>query len=246
MSHRPLDILKKENKAADRHPHHRPHRRHRSSVSQTDQIDALDTIGGGYHHGGPYDATLMSRNLEEKYSPLAAVRDSNMEAIRATPKEFIQDSLQKHVPLQGTATIPNGGYDLSGNPMTYSEGADLMREADAPGGAYKRWDGIPYHPDDLKGKGEPSYTIERDAKKMKGKDGYLRPDGIEMMVPQRQRSYSNAAAESSSLRVPGGYEASDNSGINRSNTTGKKLSEGLKRRFGSMRRKKDLPTESVH
>jgi hypothetical protein len=84
----------------------------------------------------------MSRNLEEKYSPLAAVRDSNMEAIRATPKEFIQDSLQKHVPLQGTATIPNGGYDLSGNPMTYSEGADLMREADAPGGAYKRWDGI--------------------------------------------------------------------------------------------------------
>jgi hypothetical protein len=32
------------------------------------------------------------------------------------------------------------GYD--GRPMTYEEGADLMREPDAPGGAYKRWAGI--------------------------------------------------------------------------------------------------------
>lgn len=82
---------------------------------------------------------------------------------------------------------------------------------------------------------------------MKEREGLLRPEGIEMMAPQRQRSYSNGAAESSGLRVPGGYEASGGSGgVNRSNTTGKKLSEGLKRRFGSMRRKKDLPTESVH
>jgi hypothetical protein len=26
--------------------------------------------------------------------------------------------------------------------MRYEEGADLMREPDAPGGAYKRWEGI--------------------------------------------------------------------------------------------------------
>lgn len=143
MSHRPLDMIKRENKAADRHPHHRSsHRRHRSAASQTDTIDALDTIGGSYHHGGPYDATLASRNLDEKYSPLAAVRDSNMEALRATPREYIEDSLQKHVPLQGTATVPSGAYDFSGKLMHYSEGADLMREPDAPGGAYKRWDGV--------------------------------------------------------------------------------------------------------
>lgn len=140
-------MIKRETKVADRHPNHRSsHRRHRSAASQTDTIDALDTIGGSYHHGGPYDATLYSRNIHEKYSPLAAVRDSNMEAIRATPREFIQDSLQKHVPLQGTATVPNGGLDMSGKRMDYREGADLMREPDAPGGAYKRWDGIVGHP----------------------------------------------------------------------------------------------------
>jgi hypothetical protein len=136
-------MIKQENQNAGRHPHHRSsHRRQRSAASQTDIIDALDTVGGTYHHGGPYDATLASRNVDEKYSPLAAVRDSNMEAIKATPREYIQDCLTKHVPLQGTATIPNGAYDMSGNRMLYAEGADLMREPDAPGGAYKRWDGV--------------------------------------------------------------------------------------------------------
>lgn len=137
MSHRPLDILKKEARAADRAPHLR-----RKHMPVTDTIDALDTIGGTYHHGGPYDATLASRNRNKKYSPVAAVQDSNMEAIRATPREYIQDSLLKHKPLQGTATIPSGGADMSGNTINYEEGADLMREPDAAGGAYKRWDGI--------------------------------------------------------------------------------------------------------
>lgn len=142
MSNRPLDIIRREEKAANRHPRHRSsHRRHRSEMAKTDTIDRLDTVGGAYHHDGPYDATLASRNLVEKYSPLAAVRDSNMEALRATPREYIQDSLEKHVPLQGTATIPNGGYDFSGKRMDYNEGADLMREPDAAGGAYKRWEG---------------------------------------------------------------------------------------------------------
>jgi hypothetical protein len=31
---------------------------------------------------------------------------------------------------------------LDGKPMNYEEGADLMRESDAPGGAYKRWPGM--------------------------------------------------------------------------------------------------------
>jgi hypothetical protein len=36
--------------------------------------------------------------------------------------------------------------DMAGRTMEYEEGADLMREPDAAGGAYKRWDhvvGIP-------------------------------------------------------------------------------------------------------
>lgn len=129
-------MIKRDAKAADR-----PHR-HRKRISETDTIDALDTIGGAYHHGGPYDATLMSRNLDKKYSPVAAVEESNMEAIRATPRENIIDSLTKHVPLQGTSSIPSGSPDMSGRIMQYQEGADLMREPDAAGGAYKRWDGI--------------------------------------------------------------------------------------------------------
>lgn len=136
MSHRPLDTIRRENKIANRSS------KHRRAPSQPDPIDALDTIGGGYHHEGPYEATLASRNVNPKYAPLNAVRTTNMEAIRATPREYIQDSLQYHVPLQGTSIIPSGGNDFSGNVMEYTEGADLMREQDAPGGAYKRWDGI--------------------------------------------------------------------------------------------------------
>lgn len=129
-------MIKRDAKAADR-----PYR-HRKRISETDTIDALDTIGGAYHHGGPYDATLTSRNLDKKYSPVAAVEESNMEAIRATPRENIIDSLTKHVPLQGTSSIPAGSPDMSGKVMHYEEGADLMREPDAEGGAYKRWDGV--------------------------------------------------------------------------------------------------------
>jgi hypothetical protein len=139
MSHRPLDMLKRDARAADRAPHLR-----RKNMPATDTIDSLDSsaIGGAYHHGGPYDATLASRNMNALYSPVAAVHDSNVEALKATPKEYIQDSLQKHMPLQGTAMIPSGERDMSGNVMAYKEGADLMREPDAPGGPYKRWDGI--------------------------------------------------------------------------------------------------------
>lgn len=99
-------------------------------------------MGMSYHHEGPYDATLLARNTNYKNSPVEAVRGTNEEAIRATPRENIKDSLDKHVPLSGTAVIPPGMAGLDGRPMQYEEGADLMREADAPGGAYKRWDHV--------------------------------------------------------------------------------------------------------
>jgi hypothetical protein len=95
-----------------------------------------------YHHEGPYDATLLSRNTSKNFSPIDAVRGSNAEALKATPKEHIKDALDKHVPLYGTATAPPGSRLISGEVMNYAEGADLMRETDAEGGAYKRWEGV--------------------------------------------------------------------------------------------------------
>ncbi|KAF7559020.1 hypothetical protein G7046_g5146 [Stylonectria norvegica] len=238
MSHRPLEILKKDHRAADRAPHLR-----KKSIPVTDIIDALDTIGGTYHHGGPYDATLASRNRNQKYSPVAAVQESNLEAIRATPSEYMADSLNKHMPLQGTATIPSGETDMSGRRISYEEGADLMREPDAAGGAYKRYDGIQYLPDDLKGKGEPSYTYEKDLKERKrlrngepaeyemqsGVNGRRRPPVT------HHRSFSNEHPEPSPTAADGFTNSTD---LRRNNTTGKRLSDGLKRRFGSIRRKK--------
>lgn len=135
MSHRPLDQIRKDVKAANRAPHLR-----KKHIPGVDIIDSLDlTIGGPYHHGGPYDATLMSRNLDQKSSPLEAVRHSNAEALKATPREHIRDALDKHVPLQGVAVIPPGMCGMDGRVMEYEEGADLMREPEAGGGAYKRW-----------------------------------------------------------------------------------------------------------
>lgn len=125
MSHRPLEQLRKEEKAARRSPHLR-----KKHIPGADIIDQLDQAipGGTYHHEGPYDATLISRNTSYKSSPVEAVRETNAEAIRATPQEYLKDSLTKHVPLQGTAIVPPGMTSWDGKKMEYEEGADLMRE----------------------------------------------------------------------------------------------------------------------
>jgi hypothetical protein len=148
MSHRPLAMLKQQHRAADRNPFNYS-RGHRHVKQPSDPIDVLDkTVPVPYHHDGPYDPTLADRNTNNLYPPIEAVRESNMEAIKATPRENIQDSLDKHVPLQGTAIIPPGMPDMSGRRMEYKEGADLMREKDAAGGAYKRYDFIVRDPPD--------------------------------------------------------------------------------------------------
>jgi len=135
LRERPLDTIRKETKTAHRSPHLR-----KKNIPVADTIDALDkSFGFAYHHEGPYDATLFRRNLDPKYSPVEAVKGTNDEALRATPREHIRDALDKHVPLQGVAVIPPGEPDHSGQTMRYEEGADLMREPDAAGGAYKRW-----------------------------------------------------------------------------------------------------------
>jgi hypothetical protein len=102
-----------------------------------DSIDKLDVIG--YHHEGPYDAALLARNTSWESSPLAAVRDSNNEAIKATPRENIIDSVERHRPLDGTAVIPPGERDRFGREYNYKEGDNMMI---VDGGNYRRWPGV--------------------------------------------------------------------------------------------------------
>ncbi|KAI0158195.1 hypothetical protein GGR57DRAFT_459424 [Xylariaceae sp. FL1272] len=159
----PLEQIRSETKAAQRAHHLR-----KGNQTLPDSIDALDNIGvhgSIYHHDGPFDAALASRNRSPRHAPLAAVEDSNREALKATPAVNVRDALARHVPIQGTATVPPGQADWSDESrvMQYEEGADLMREPEAGGGAYRRWDGVQYDPADLKGKG-PSFANERDLK----------------------------------------------------------------------------------
>ncbi|KAI4600970.1 hypothetical protein KJ359_013135 [Pestalotiopsis sp. 9143b] len=247
MTERPLEQIRRETKVAQRTPHLR-----KKNITPTDQIDSLDNITGfAYHHDGPYDATLASRNRNPKYAPVEAVKESNMEALKATPIEHIQDSLRKKVPLSGTAVIPPGEEDFAGRRMDYEEGADLMREEEAGGGPYRRWKDYDYKysPEDLKGKGEEGFRMDRRAKANPRSEG-LEGTGVYEMQPSgrargssssspkgpenytmvRQRSYSSGAGPSSP-RASG-------SGVDRSNTSGKRLSiGGIKRRIGSLRRK---------
>lgn len=133
-SNRPLDVLRRETKLAHRSPHLR-----KGNVPGPDSIDTLDTIGAQYHHEGPYDATLLARNTKYSNSPVEAVRTTNNEALKATPPEKIQDSLRRHKPLDGTATVPPGERDQMGRRYDYEEGTDMMIEN---GGNYKRWEGM--------------------------------------------------------------------------------------------------------
>jgi hypothetical protein len=109
-----------------------------------DTIDQLDTtsFGGPYHHGGPYDATLRSFNVNKHYSPVAAVKEGNRAAWEATPREAQLDSLIKGRPLDNVASVPPGERTMNGQIMNYEYGTDMFRDPDAGGGAYNRWPGL--------------------------------------------------------------------------------------------------------
>ncbi|KAF2467386.1 uncharacterized protein BDR25DRAFT_266783 [Lindgomyces ingoldianus] len=220
-SHRPLDVIRKDTKAANRAYHLR-----KKNFQGADTIDRLDRSGLSYHHEGPYDAANFSRNTNWKHSPVAAVRDSNEEALRATPRENIIDAVTRHRPLEGVAVVPPGVPDKFGRVLDYEEGADLMRE---PGADYKRWPGVEYLPGDLKGKGEPSYSIEKALKDHK----QYGDTGIELST--RRRNQSLGAADASSVPIEA---LDDGAGVGRSNTTGKSIGGSLKKRFGSLRRRR--------
>lgn len=137
-SHKPLDIIRRDSKKASRSPHLQKRHMH-----GTDTIDRLDpTTKFPYHHEGPYDAASLARNSVPKQKPIDALRDSNAEALRATPPENIKDSLEHRVPLSGTAVVPPGVQDRLGRVLNYEEGANQMIEGNPEGGQYKRWEGV--------------------------------------------------------------------------------------------------------
>lgn len=72
-------------------------------------------------------------------SPVAALETTNREALKATPRENIRDSVEKHRPLDGVARVPSGEIDSSGRRFDYKEGPDVNRE---DGGDMGRWPGI--------------------------------------------------------------------------------------------------------
>lgn len=193
----------------------------------TDLIDNLDHSGlGHYHHEGPYDATLFARNNSYKSSPVAAVSSTNEEALRATPHDKIIDSVRGHRPLDGVAAFPPGTTDRDGQVYNYKEGDNMMTEENAPGGPYKRWPGVQYHPDDIKGKGEPSYSIEKALKdhSLGEKEGTA---GIELSSTSN-RSRSGSAAYRSEA-----FANDENTSLGRSGS----LSNKLKKRVGSLKKK---------
>ena len=126
-----LNSVKRDTLRAQRSPHLR-----KGAIPGPDKIDILGTVGfGTFHHGGPYDATLQSRNKRAYSSPVKATEQTNRMALQATPVEQVQDSLQKHRPLDGVASIPPGAMDSSGRRYDYKETNMMI----ANGGDYKRW-----------------------------------------------------------------------------------------------------------
>ena len=217
MSHRPLDTLKKEKHTADRSRHST-----RKHHIRPDSIDQLDDAASSYHHGGPYDATLWARNNSHN-SPLQAVAGTNKEALKATPRDKIVDSLRGHRPLDGVASYAPGQMDPNGQLYQYEQGENMMTDLNPGGGAYKRWPGVQYHPDDIKGKGEPSYSLEKAFKdhSLEEKSGV---DGIEMKSHSHKRSSSGAMRDENV------------------DTVGRSGSfKGLKHRIGGLRKKSQSP-----
>jgi hypothetical protein len=94
------------------------------------------------------------------------------------------DSIRGHRPLDGVAAYAPGEVDRNGHIYNYEQGDNMMISGGNPaGGAYKRWPGVQYHPDDIKGKGEPSYSIEkalRGEADLKGHRKALSGEDIEM------------------------------------------------------------------
>lgn len=111
-------------------PRRKTHRYPRTSqLVNPDIIDQLDDVTNySYHHEGPYDAVYPERNRISQRSPLEAVRESNEEALRATPRDKITDCLNSHRPLDGVAFFSPGETDRNGQTYSYEEGSNMMND----------------------------------------------------------------------------------------------------------------------
>jgi len=197
-----------------------------SAIPGADTIDRLGAIGDfAYHHDGPYDATLLARQFHG-YSPVEALRDSNEKAIRATPKANIVDCLEKHYPMQGTAVFPPG-Y----NGMEDYEEYDIQRLE----GGYRRWPHLDYRDEDLKGKGEPSYSIEEFEKQQKA--SRRRAKTVSQQDNVRSSGMGYSTKEDSSIQM---VEFPKSGGLGRSSSSAGRM-EGLggrlRRTFSLKKRK---------
>jgi hypothetical protein len=251
-SHRPLDIIRRESKKAHRSPHLRKDRHH-----GVDSIDQLAGIEGAYHHQGPYDVASQARNRYEKDSPIAALATSNAEALKATPRENIIDAVRHHRPLDGIAQVPPGVPDRNGEVYEYEEGTDMQRGTGDD--ALRQWSGYvvsssflvyvqtnnyqTYHPDDRKGKGEPSYSIEKALKdhKRAGSGG-----DIELVTRSRPISGENFKTRSRASSGANAATGTDQSYAEwetslRRSSSGK--ASKLVRKLGSLRRRHHPSTD---
>lgn len=227
-SHQPLDIIRRDSRKAYRSPH-----LNKRSIPGADMIDRLDPAIGGvaYHHEGPYDAALLSRNRNEKNAPIKALEDSNAEALKATPQENIKDAVERHKPLDGVAVVPPGHQDRFGRTYNYEEGADLMHEPGSGDAGYKRWTGKDYDPDDLKGESEPTFSLDRALRAHT-----INENGIEMedrsQKPKDKRDPVDIAGGESAyvdMEIAGMSKDADAEGAKRS------VAGSLKKRIGSLR-----------
>ncbi|KAL4752117.1 hypothetical protein BDW72DRAFT_75214 [Aspergillus terricola var. indicus] len=102
----------------------------RSQLVNPDVIDRMDTAAQfSYHHEGPYDAVYPERNRISIHSPLDALRESNEEALKATPRHMIADAIGRRRPLDGVAFYPSGYTDPEGQTYDYEEGPNLMADS---------------------------------------------------------------------------------------------------------------------
>ncbi|GAB7364437.1 hypothetical protein MBLNU230_g4978t1 [Neophaeotheca triangularis] len=248
MSNQPLEILRRDSKKAHRSPHLR--KQHQPGA---DMIDRLDPAIGGaaYHHEGPFDAALLARNTSYKSAPLAAVESSNQEAINATPKEVIKDAIKGHKPLDHVADVPPGQPDQFGRVYDYEEGTDMMREGATTNAGYKRWPGTDYDQDDLAGKGEPAYSLDKalQAHKISDSGEMELQDRSHLKKEHREAGQKGKLDARDPVEIAGDDGAyadlqhandrdlpnSSAGGIGRSGS----LKAGLKRRIGSLRHRKD-------
>ncbi|KAL2802641.1 hypothetical protein BJX63DRAFT_437669 [Aspergillus granulosus] len=127
--------------------------RRESQLVNPDIIDRLDTATRfSYHHEGPYDAVYPERNRTADQSPLEALRESNAEALKATPEHKIADAIERHRPLDGVAYYPPGYTDQEGQTYDYEEGYNMMTDY----GNFARFPGLKFTDEDFKN--DPFYN----------------------------------------------------------------------------------------